>query len=68
MTSPGYRIIRPLFWSANEMKQHIMPSLKYTGNEQFINEVMNETNVTAIVEKMATHFCMVIFQLYFLHF
>ena len=43
-------------WSENDIKQNIMPALKYAGNEQFANEVLNEKNVTVIVEKMATFF------------
>lgn len=43
-------------WSADEIKECIIPSLKYAGNEQLTNEVLNEKDVTAIVHKMATFF------------
>lgn len=43
-------------WSESEIKECIMPSLKFAGNEQLTNEIMNEKDVTAIVEKMATYF------------
>jgi hypothetical protein len=43
-------------WLEHEIKECIVPSLKYAGNEQLTNEILNEKNVTAIIQKMATHF------------
>lgn len=43
-------------WSVDDIKGNIMPTLKYAGNDQLTNEVLNEKNVAAIVEKMATFF------------
>jgi len=35
--------------------KRIMPALKYAGNEQLTNEVLNEKDVAAIIQKMATY-------------
>ena len=43
-------------WSEYEIKENIVTTLKFANNGQFANEVMNEKDVTAIVEKMATFF------------
>ena len=43
-------------WSVDDIKENIMPTLMYAGNDQLTNEVLNEKKVAAIVEKMATFF------------
>ena len=43
-------------WSESEIKENVMTVLKFESNKQFVNEILNEKDVTAIVKKMATHY------------
>jgi hypothetical protein len=40
-------------WSVSEIKQNILPALKYSGNVEFEREILNDENVGNIVAKMA---------------
>jgi hypothetical protein len=40
----------------DDIKENIMPALRYAGNEQLTNEVLNEKDVAVIVQKLADFF------------